>query len=173
MIFATCRGFLHGEGNEAQNILMPVNKKCEFDDFIASCGEYDQKINRQITFEYILIKDLTCTEQAVKSLKKAFLGIICKMKLLGYNSGFEFSCQMLSIQAWRLLGLGCPVSMQRSPIGTSMGHVANCAEPQAVFEKKRRRRTRGILTGAESIPREWGKNRPGILAAPAMRSRGS
>jgi 23S rRNA (adenine2503-C2)-methyltransferase len=52
--------------------------------------EYGKATKRQITFEYILIKDVTCTEQAAQSLRKAFRGIICKMNLIPYNPVSEF-----------------------------------------------------------------------------------
>ena len=81
---------LHGYDNESRNTLMPVNRKYPFDDLIAACREYAKATKRQITFEYILIKDLTCTEKAVQALKKAFKGIICKMNLIPYNPVSEF-----------------------------------------------------------------------------------
>ncbi|MBI5415737.1 MAG: 23S rRNA (adenine(2503)-C(2))-methyltransferase RlmN [Candidatus Omnitrophica bacterium] len=81
---------LHGYDNESRNLLIPVNRKYPFDDLIAACREYFKATKRQITFEYILIKDVTCTEKAVQSLKKAFKGIICKMNLIPYNPVEEF-----------------------------------------------------------------------------------
>ena len=81
---------LHGFDNESRNILMPVNKKYPFDDLMKACREYIQATNRQITFEYILIKDVTCTDKAAEALKKAFRGIICKMNLIPYNPVSEF-----------------------------------------------------------------------------------
>ena len=81
---------LHGYDNASRNVLMPVNRKYPFDELIAACREYARETKRQITFEYILIKDVTCTENAVQSLKKAFRGIICKMNLIPYNPVSEF-----------------------------------------------------------------------------------
>src|SRR3984885_7087098 len=81
---------LHGYDNPSRNVLMPVNKKYPFDELIAACREYVRLTKRQITFEYILIKDVTCTLLAVASLKKAFKGIICKMNLIPYNPVSEF-----------------------------------------------------------------------------------
>jgi len=81
---------LHGYDNPSRNVLMPVNKKYPFDELIATCREYVRLTKRQITFEYILIKDVTCTPHAVASLKKAFKGIICKMNLIPYNPVSEF-----------------------------------------------------------------------------------
>ena len=81
---------LHGYDNPSRNVLMPVNKKYPFDELIAACRGYAQKTKRQITFEYILIKDVTCTANAVQALKEAFKGIICKMNLIPYNPVLEF-----------------------------------------------------------------------------------
>jgi 23S rRNA (adenine2503-C2)-methyltransferase len=81
---------LHGFDNASRNILMPVNKKYPFDNLMTACREYIKKTKRQITFEYILIKDVTCSIKAAKSLKKAFRGLICKMNLIPYNPVAEF-----------------------------------------------------------------------------------
>ena len=81
---------LHGYDNPSRDVLMPVNKKYPFDELMAACREYVRQTNRQITFEYILIKDVTCTPHAVLKLKKAFKGIICKMNLIPYNPVSEF-----------------------------------------------------------------------------------
>ena len=84
---------LHGYDNESRDVLMPVNRKYPFDDLMKACREYIKLTKRQITFEYILIKDVTCTDQAVESLKKAFQGLICKMNLIPYNPVKEFPHQ--------------------------------------------------------------------------------
>ncbi|MBU0468486.1 MAG: 23S rRNA (adenine(2503)-C(2))-methyltransferase RlmN [Candidatus Omnitrophica bacterium] len=81
---------LHGYDNESRNILMPVNRKYPFDELMEACRDYIKETNRQITFEYILIKDVTCSEKAIKSLKKAFKGLICKINLIPYNQVVEF-----------------------------------------------------------------------------------
>jgi len=81
---------LHGFDNTSRNVLMPVNRKYPFDDLMAACRGYIRETRRQITFEYILIKDVTCTKEAARALKKAFRGIICKMNLIPYNPVSEF-----------------------------------------------------------------------------------
>jgi 23S rRNA (adenine2503-C2)-methyltransferase len=89
---------LHGYDNPSRNVLMPVNKKYPFDELIAACRGYVRQTHRQITFEYILIKEVTCTPHAVASLKKAFKGLICKMNLIPYNPVSEFDHQTPSRQ---------------------------------------------------------------------------
>lgn len=81
---------LHGYDNESRNVLMPVNRKYPFDDLIKACHEYFKVTKRLITFEYILIKDITCTDAAVEHLRKAFKGLVCKMNLIPYNPVSEF-----------------------------------------------------------------------------------
>lgn len=92
---------LHGFDNESRNVLMPVNKKYPFDDLMDACRQYIGVHRRQITFEYILIKDVTCTPQAVKALKQAFRGMICKMNLIPYNPVSEFDHETPSMKEMR------------------------------------------------------------------------
>lgn len=84
---------LHGYDNESRNLLMPINRKYPFDELVEACREHFKQTKRQITFEYILIKDVTCTDKAVECLKKAFKGIVCKMNLIPYNPVLEFPHQ--------------------------------------------------------------------------------
>lgn len=81
---------LHGYDNESRNVLMPVNKKYPFEDLIAACRGYAAATKRQITFEYILIKNVTCSDQAARQLGKFLKGLICKMNLIPYNKVEEF-----------------------------------------------------------------------------------
>ena len=84
---------LHGYDNASREVLMPVNRKYPFDDLIEACRTYFAATKRQITFEYILIKDVTCTPQAVQALKKSLKGFVCKMNLIPYNPVAEFPHQ--------------------------------------------------------------------------------
>ena len=81
---------LHGFSNESRDVLMPVNKKYPINDLIAACREYNKSTKRQITFEYILIKDMTCSEKAAKELGRLLKGLLCKINLIPYNSVSEF-----------------------------------------------------------------------------------
>ncbi len=81
---------LHGYNDESRSKLMPVNRKYPFTELMQACREYIEKTHRQITFEYILIKDLTCTEEAAMGLAKNLKGMICKLNLIPYNPVKEF-----------------------------------------------------------------------------------
>ena len=82
---------LHGFDNKSRNILMPVNRIYPFDELMKTCRAYVTSTGRQITFEYLMIKDVTCTQEAVRALKKALKGLTCKINLIPYNSvsGFD------------------------------------------------------------------------------------
>lgn len=64
---------LHAALDEVRSRLMPVNNKYPLAALIKCCQEYIAKTNRQITFEYILIKgvnaDLAAAQNLVKLLK--------------------------------------------------------------------------------------------------------
>ncbi len=81
---------LHGSSNDSRNVLMPVNKKYPVKDLIAACRQYSRVTKRQITFEYIMIKDVTCTPQAAEELGKLLKGMLCKVNLIPYNKVEEF-----------------------------------------------------------------------------------
>ncbi len=84
---------LHGFDDASRSVLMPVNKKYPFDDLMKGCREYTRATKRQITFEYILIKDLTCSEKAARALGRSLKGMLCKMNLIPYNPVKECDCQ--------------------------------------------------------------------------------
>jgi 23S rRNA (adenine2503-C2)-methyltransferase len=63
---------LHAADDKSRTQLMPINKKYPLAALIKCCQEYIAKTNRQITFEYVLIKDfnsdLVCAQNLVKLL---------------------------------------------------------------------------------------------------------
>lgn len=81
---------LHGSSDTSRNVLMPINKKYPVKDLIAACKVYSKATKRQITFEYILIKDVTCTERASRELSRLLKGLLCKINLIPYNPVSEF-----------------------------------------------------------------------------------
>ena len=81
---------LHGSSDDSRNVLMPINKKYPVNDLMAACREYNRATKRQITFEYILIKDVTCSEKAAKELGRLLKGLLCKINLIPYNPVSEF-----------------------------------------------------------------------------------
>ena len=78
---------LHAAVDKTRSQLMPLNNKYPLAALIKCCQEYIAKTNRQITFEYILIKgvnaDLAAAQNLVRLLKDLRLA---KVNLIPANS---------------------------------------------------------------------------------------
>ncbi|MDO8488995.1 MAG: 23S rRNA (adenine(2503)-C(2))-methyltransferase RlmN [Candidatus Omnitrophota bacterium] len=59
---------LHASNDKMRSQIMPVNKRYPLADLIKCCHEYIAKTNRQITFEYILVKGLNCSLKDAQDL---------------------------------------------------------------------------------------------------------
>lgn len=81
---------LHAPNDRLRSELMPVNKKYPLRVLMAACREYARRTNRQVTFEYILIRGLTCTSQAAVELASLMKGWLAKVNLIPYNPVAEF-----------------------------------------------------------------------------------
>jgi 23S rRNA (adenine2503-C2)-methyltransferase len=73
---------LHAADDKTRSQIMPVNKKYPLKDLIRACEEYIRKTNRQITFEYILIKGINSDLQSARILSKILKGLNCKVNLI-------------------------------------------------------------------------------------------
>ena len=129
---------LHGFNDESRRILMPVNKKYPMKELIEAVKEYIQATHRQVTFEYILIKDLTCSPKAACELGKLLKGMICKMNLIPYNKVSEFDHQPPTREEMyhfrdQLVTLGIHATI-RTPRGREVD--AACGQLRHTFAKK-------------------------------------
>jgi 23S rRNA (adenine2503-C2)-methyltransferase len=76
---------LHGPGDKIRSKLMPINKRYPVEELISACREYVKKTNRQITFEYIIIKDVNDSRYDAVELAGLIKGLISKVNLIPYN----------------------------------------------------------------------------------------
>jgi len=76
---------LHAADDKARTQIMPVNKKYSLQELMLVCKEYIKKTNRQITFEYILIKGMNSDLQSAKNLSTILKGLNCKVNLIPAN----------------------------------------------------------------------------------------
>lgn len=81
---------LHASNDEQRARIMPVNQKYPLKDLLATCRRYAKVTGRQVTFEYILIKDVTCTPLAARELVALMKGWLSKVNLIPYNPVKEF-----------------------------------------------------------------------------------
>jgi 23S rRNA (adenine2503-C2)-methyltransferase len=59
---------LNGTNDSMRSALMPINDRYPLEKLFEATDYYVEKTGNRITFEYILIKDITCTEQAANEL---------------------------------------------------------------------------------------------------------
>jgi 23S rRNA (adenine2503-C2)-methyltransferase len=84
---------LHASNDELRSRLMPVNRKYRLNELMNACRTYASTTDRQVTFEYILIKGLTATPAAAEELGRLLGGWLCKINLIACNPVSEFSHQ--------------------------------------------------------------------------------
>jgi 23S rRNA (adenine2503-C2)-methyltransferase len=76
---------LHAPENKLRSYLMPVNKIYPLSNLIEVCRNYAEKTNRQVTFEYILIKGVNDSQIYADKLAKLVGGFNSKVNLINFN----------------------------------------------------------------------------------------
>lgn len=76
---------LHAATDELRNKLMPVNRQYPLKDLIACCRWYAKETNRQVTFEYILLKNINDSIKDARDLSLLLKGFLAKVNLIIYN----------------------------------------------------------------------------------------
>jgi len=84
---------LHAADDKTRTQIMPINKKYSLQELMVACKEYIKKTNRQITFEYILIKGMNSDLQNAKNLSTILKGLNCKVNLIPSNVVKECSIE--------------------------------------------------------------------------------
>ncbi|MBF0277864.1 MAG: 23S rRNA (adenine(2503)-C(2))-methyltransferase RlmN [SAR324 cluster bacterium] len=76
---------LNGVNDGVRTQLMPINKAYDLEKLIASCQAYPLESRKRITFEYILMRDVTDALDDAKRLIKILHGLKFKINLIPYN----------------------------------------------------------------------------------------
>jgi len=83
---------LHAADDKKRDLLMPVNKKYPLGELIKACRDYTEKTNRQITFEYILIKDFNSSIEEARKLGQLLKKVrLAKVNLIPANPVAELN----------------------------------------------------------------------------------
>lgn len=77
---------LHAPNDEIRSELMPINKVYPMDDLRVALQEYNEKTNRRITFEYIMLKDVNDSIVCARQLSHYVKGLNAYVNLIPYNS---------------------------------------------------------------------------------------
>lgn len=76
---------LNGVTQEAREKLMPVSRRYSLEELMTACREFPSEARKRITFEYIMMKDLTDSLKSAKKLVSLLHGIKSKVNLIPYN----------------------------------------------------------------------------------------
>lgn len=76
---------LHGATDEVRAEIMPVNRKFPLSELTAACEYYQQKKEKMITLEYILIANVNDGMDQIKPLAKLAHRLHAKVNLIPYN----------------------------------------------------------------------------------------
>ena len=76
---------LNSTTDEVRSQLMPVNRRYPIGDVLPACKEWALAVNRWLTVEYILIKDINDSPTDARRLCKLLHGIPSKINLIAYN----------------------------------------------------------------------------------------
>jgi len=129
---------LHAADDATRSEIMPVNKIYPLKDLISVCREYFKKTNRQVTFEYILIKNINSRLQDALKLSKILKGMDCKVNLIPCNAIKELKIEppvktdILSFRDY-LLKNGINVTLRKSRGGDI---EAACGQLRLRYEKE-------------------------------------
>lgn len=78
---------LHAADDATRSRLLPVNKKYPLKELMACCRRYIQKTGRQLTFEYVLLKEVNSDLQSARRLAKIMQELeLCKVNLIPANT---------------------------------------------------------------------------------------
>ena len=77
---------LNGVTDRIRSKLMPINNSYNLESLIKVCREFPLDSRRRITFEYVLIRDLTDSIEDARSLIRILHGLKFKINLIPYNS---------------------------------------------------------------------------------------
>lgn len=76
---------LHSPFDEVRSSLMPVNRKWPIAVLLEASRNYVAATGRKITFEYLLIHEITDTEEQAAALAKLVKGFPCLVNLIPFN----------------------------------------------------------------------------------------
>ncbi len=130
---------LHAADDQTRSLLVPINKKYPLKLLIGACKEYIEKTNRQITFEYVLIKDVNSNLESAQKLAKIAQNLkTCKINLIPVNTIKEkniYPPNKLEILFFkdRLVKSGVNVTLRKA---RGQDILAACGQLRLGYEKR-------------------------------------
>ena len=78
---------LHAPNDELRDILVPINKKYNIEEFLASCRRYidGSTANKEITIEYVMLNGINDSMEQARELAQTLRGTPSKINLIPWN----------------------------------------------------------------------------------------
>ncbi len=76
---------LNGSNNQVRSSIMPINNKWPISDLLEACKKHSSETGDDVTFEYVLLKDVTDQTQHARELVQLIKGLKCKVNLIPFN----------------------------------------------------------------------------------------
>ena len=76
---------LHAPNDKIRNSIMKINNRWGVNELTEACKYYIKKTGRRISFEYVMINDLTDTKECALQLSKLLKGMLCHVNLISLN----------------------------------------------------------------------------------------
>src|SRR5206468_8695815 len=76
---------LTGATDEKRDVLMPINKKYPIEQLLQVVRRFPLKHRQRVTFEYVLLKDVTDSPEDARRLVRLLDGIRAKVTLIPFN----------------------------------------------------------------------------------------
>lgn len=76
---------LNGSNDEVRSSVMPINKKWPISELLKACQKHIHETGDDVTFEYVLLKDVTDQAQHARELVQLVKNIKCKVNLIPFN----------------------------------------------------------------------------------------
>ncbi|HLP40935.1 MAG TPA: 23S rRNA (adenine(2503)-C(2))-methyltransferase RlmN [Fibrobacteria bacterium] len=129
---------LNGSNDRVRSELMPVNRRYPIPVLLETADEYIRLTGQKLTFEYILIRGITCTPEAARELKRIAAHRHCKINLIPLNRGEDPALQPPSEEEIRefekILAQGDFQVLRRRPRGPDI--LAACGQLATEQKKK-------------------------------------
>ena len=131
----------HATTNEVRDKLVPINKKWNIENLLATLKNYPKLSNSErITFEYVMLKGINDSDSDAKRLVKLIQGIPSKINLIPFN---EWPGAPYQRSDWNRIRKFADIIYKAgyaSPIRTPRGEdiMAACGQLKSESEKKRK-----------------------------------
>lgn len=76
---------LNGSNDQVRSEVMPINKKWPISELLRACQEHISETGDDVTFEYVLLKDVTDKVEHAQELSRLLKGMRCKVNLIPFN----------------------------------------------------------------------------------------